>query len=96
MNPKLRSAVFSVSILLMPVLQAQTDLDYQLPPDRLVRFVDALPAPSVSISNDGRWMLVMESPGLPSIAEVSRPELRLGGLRINPPDKRFEQGSLHQ
>lgn len=84
MNPKRLIAAFYVSILILPGLQAQTDLNYQLPPTRLVRIVDALPSPSVSISPDNKWVLIMERTGLPPIEEVCRPELRLGGLRIDP------------
>ncbi|MDX5437664.1 MAG: S9 family peptidase, partial [Pontibacter sp.] len=32
----------------------------------------------------GEWMLLLESPGYPSIEEVSAPESRLAGMRINP------------
>lgn len=57
---------------------------YQRPPDALAQLVEAPATPSVSISPDRRHMLLMEQPGLPSIAELAQPELRLAGLRINP------------
>jgi len=60
------------------------DVTYQMPPDAMVDLVDAPWTPRVSISPDKEWMLLMQYPGLPSINEVSQPELRLGGLRINP------------
>jgi len=63
---------------------ASTDLTYQMPPQAVADLVDALWTPRVSISPDKEWMLLMQYPGLPSINEVSQPELRLGGLRINP------------
>ena len=74
----------TLSLLLVPDSRAQVDLKYQTPPDELLRIVDAPPTPLVSISPGGHWMLIMERPGLPSIEEVSAPELRLAGLRIDP------------
>jgi len=57
---------------------------YMMPPQAIADLVDAPPTPYVSISPDEKWMLLLKRPGLPSIAEVAQPELRLGGLRINP------------
>jgi dipeptidyl aminopeptidase/acylaminoacyl peptidase len=36
------------------------------------------------VSPDGKWLLLLERAGLPSIAEVAAPELRLAGARIDP------------
>jgi len=57
---------------------------YQSPPKAIADLVDAPPTPSVSFSPDHHWMLIMERASLPSIEELSQPELRLAGLRINP------------
>lgn len=46
--------------------------------------VDAPSTPWVSLDRRGEWMVVMERSELPSIAELSQPELRLAGLRLNP------------
>ncbi len=59
-------------------------LAYQLPPQVLVDIMDAPQTPFVSLSPDHKWLLLLEQPGLPPIAEVAQPELRLAGLRINP------------
>ncbi|HRF42580.1 MAG TPA: S9 family peptidase, partial [Saprospiraceae bacterium] len=40
--------------------------------------------PGVSFSPDRKWMMLMDQPGNPSIEELSQPELRLAGIRINP------------
>ncbi|NNF38816.1 MAG: S9 family peptidase, partial [Gemmatimonadetes bacterium] len=74
------------ALVAMP-LQAQesdTEAVYRTPPPELAALVDAPPAPGVSLGPDGRTLLIMTRPGAPSIAEVSAPELRLAGLRINP------------
>ena len=63
---------------------AEDALGYQTPPQVLADMVLAPPTPGVALSPNEEWMLLMESPGLPSIAEVAEPELRLAGLRMNP------------
>ncbi|NOZ61591.1 MAG: S9 family peptidase [Calditrichaeota bacterium] len=60
------------------------DLKYQLPPKELVQIVDAPPTPSVNLSPNDEWMLILSRPNLPSIEEIAQPELRIAGIRINP------------
>ncbi len=57
---------------------------YREPPAPIPAILDAAPSPNVRLSPDGKWLLVMERPALPLMAEVGAPELRLGGIRINP------------
>lgn len=57
---------------------------YQEPPAAITALVDAPPVPTVSVGPGARYLLVQESPGLPPLAEVARPELRLAGLRFDP------------
>ena len=64
-------------------LHAQ-DGGYRQPPEPIKSILDAAPTPLVTLSPDRRWMLMLERPGLPSIAEVSARELGLAGLRIDP------------
>jgi hypothetical protein len=69
--------------------RAQINLQYQQPPKAIVNIVDALPTPGVELSPAGsgagkRWMLIEHFSGLPTIAELAQPELRLAGLRFNP------------
>ena len=67
-------------------IQAQQDTEavYRTPAPELAALVDAPSTPGVSLSPDESMMLLMTRPGAPSIAEVSAPELRLAGLRIDP------------
>ena len=60
------------------------NLTYQLPPKIMADIVDAPPTPSVNIDPNGKWMLILGRPNLPSIEEVSQPKLRIAGIRINP------------
>jgi dipeptidyl aminopeptidase/acylaminoacyl peptidase len=50
----------------------------------MVAIVDAQPTPVVRLDPKREWMVLAMRPSLPSIAELSEPELRLAGLRINP------------
>lgn len=63
---------------------AQQNMTYQTPPKVIADLVNAAPTPNVSLSPDNQWMLLLILPGLPSIEEVSQPELRIAGIRINP------------
>lgn len=74
----------AAATLLTPFTLAQSESTYQLPPPEVVEILDAAPAPSVSFSPDGEWMLLVERPAMPSIAEVARPMERLAGMRIDP------------
>ena len=57
---------------------------YRLPSKEIVELVDAPLTPLVSVTPDYQWLLQMERASLPSIEEVSEPESRIAGLRINP------------
>ncbi|MGD0628840.1 MAG: prolyl oligopeptidase family serine peptidase [Terracidiphilus sp.] len=89
----LRFAHLSVALLVaVPWLQAQhsasTELKYQLPPDVMVKLVDASPTPEIGLSPaqgaGPRRLLIQQSSSLPTIADLAEPELRLAGLRFNP------------
>jgi dipeptidyl aminopeptidase/acylaminoacyl peptidase len=70
------------------LIDAQTNLKYQEPPKAIIDLVDAPLTPNVEVSPgdgaSGRWMLIEAISGLPSIADLAQPELRLAGLRFNP------------
>jgi len=57
---------------------------YRDPLPAITRILDAAPAPAVLASPNRAKLLLMEQPGLPAIAQVAAPELRLAGERINP------------
>ena len=57
---------------------------YRQPPSPIADILDAPQTPAVLVSPDRAWLLLAERASLPSIAELSEPELRLAGLRINP------------
>src|SRR6266536_4317898 len=57
---------------------------YQQPSSPIPRILDADPSPWATVSPDASWLLLMERPAMPHIAELSEPELGLAGRRINP------------
>ena len=71
-------------ILLAKVCFAQDNLGYQRPPEEIVKLLEAPLTPFVSFSPDKQWMLLLERSDFPTIEQLSRPELRIAGLRINP------------
>jgi dipeptidyl aminopeptidase/acylaminoacyl peptidase len=64
--------------------EAQIEQVYMRPPEVIAEVVDAPFTPVVSVSPDRTNILILNHPGLPGIDEVSQPELRIAGLRINP------------
>jgi dipeptidyl aminopeptidase/acylaminoacyl peptidase len=65
-------------------VRAQDAPTYQVPPKPLADLVTVPPTPLVSLSDNGEYLLLEELAAAPSIAELSQPELRLAGLRMNP------------
>ena len=66
---------------------------YRLPPQEVVDIIDAAPEPSVSMSPDSEWILMVERDAMPDISDISRPMLQLAGLRIDPQSNgRFTTG----
>ena len=61
----------------------QSQLGYQTPPETILQLADAPLPPSVWATDQGDMVLLSRNP-YKSIAELSQPELRLAGLRINP------------
>lgn len=82
-----RTRILLIAVLIgLPISATaqSTDQGYRTPPLDIADIVDADPTPSVSVSPDKNWMLLMGRSGLPTIAELSQAELRIAGMRINP------------
>jgi dipeptidyl aminopeptidase/acylaminoacyl peptidase len=62
----------------------QGSVGYQRPPEEIAKLVEAPLTPAVLVSPDKGWMAMMDRSDYPSIEQLSRPELRIAGLRINP------------
>jgi dipeptidyl aminopeptidase/acylaminoacyl peptidase len=57
---------------------------YQVPPKAVVDILDARPLPTVALSPSRQAIALLERAGMPTIADLSQPMLRLAGIRINP------------
>jgi dipeptidyl aminopeptidase/acylaminoacyl peptidase len=66
------------------VITAFAQNGYQRPPEEIAKLVEAPLTPIVIVSPDKNWMFMLEQSDYPSIEELSRPELRIAGQRINP------------
>ena len=73
--------IFSVFIL---NLFAQENISYQRPSDEILELVDIQLAPTVLISDNNEYMVLLYRDAYSTIEELSQEELRLGGLRIDP------------
>lgn len=65
-------------------VSAQLNVGYQRPVPEIADLLEAPLTPIVTFSPDNRWMVFLDRSDYPSIEELSRPELRIAGLRINP------------
>jgi len=72
------SFLFAIS----PPLSAS--LDYQVPVAEIAALAKAQLAPSVRVNSQGSTLLLLSRSLYPPISTLSEPELRLGGLRVNP------------
>lgn len=70
--------VFSASSM------AQDNSSYQFPPKVIADLLLAPPTPSISVSGNAKYMLVMERNSYPTVEELGQPELKIAGIRINP------------
>ncbi|MCU0607766.1 MAG: prolyl oligopeptidase family serine peptidase, partial [Candidatus Edwardsbacteria bacterium] len=57
---------------------------YRVPAPDLAAVVDTRFPPSASIDPTNTWVLFKESSGRPPLSEISRTEVRLAGMRVNP------------
>ncbi|HKS25336.1 MAG TPA: S9 family peptidase, partial [Thermoanaerobaculia bacterium] len=57
---------------------------YKMPPKEIADVVDAPPPPITTVSPDGKWVLLQHIPALLTIEDLSRPELKLAGIRFDP------------
>ncbi|ANQ52348.2 S9 family peptidase [Flammeovirga sp. MY04] len=62
----------------------QDNLGYQKPPEEILELVDVPRAPSVLLDDAKETMILLYRNSYKSIEELSKEELRLGGLRIDP------------
>ena len=79
-----RFAAFAALLTAAAPASAQDVSSYRVPPPPIPQILDAQQTPWTSIEPGGTTMVLVGRPGLPDIAELAEPELRLAGARINP------------
>lgn len=92
-NWMISAAVLTAAgLILAPVAQANSEANseadsgadgYRLPPAEIVDIVTRAPAPSVSLSPDGKTLLLLDRESLPPVAELAKPMERLAGQRLD-------------
>ena len=76
--------VLFLTLLIPNIGHLQEKLTYQQPSQEILELVNAPLAPRVRMTDNGKYMLLLYRDAYKSIAELSEPEMRLAGLRINP------------
>ena len=80
-----QKAVFSILVVFFGGWSyAQEPLTYQTPPKAIADLVNAPLTPNTMLSPSKEQFVYMERPAMSGIDELSQPELRIAGLRINP------------
>ncbi|MBS9523498.1 S9 family peptidase [Litoribacter alkaliphilus] len=77
------SLLLCVALGITSQIHAQ-ETSYQTPPIEIEELVKAPITPAVTFSRSGDFMLLLERAGYGSIEDLAQPELRIGGIRINP------------
>jgi dipeptidyl aminopeptidase/acylaminoacyl peptidase len=73
-----------LAVLVLAGGPAAAQNGYLTPPDPIPAIVTAQPTPTVLVGRDRQTLALLTREGLPSIADMAEPELRLGGFRISP------------
>ncbi|MBC2839177.1 prolyl oligopeptidase family serine peptidase [Robiginitalea sp. SC105] len=80
----MRNLFAIIAFLCLFPVAGQDQLEYQQPPEEILELVNAPLAPYVWLTDSGDYMVLLYRSAYKTIAELSQPELRLAGLRINP------------
>lgn len=76
--------VILLLIFLTNAAWAQENIAYQKPAQELAQLLEAPLTPAIVFSPDKKWMVLLDRSDYPTMEELSRPESRLAGLRIDP------------
>ncbi len=78
------TTLFSALLLAVISINGQENLTYQKPSQEILDLVDVPLAPSVRLDDARETMVLLYRDAYKTIEELSKEELRLGGLRIDP------------
>ena len=80
----MKRLLFLVLFLSISNAYAQENVTYQKPPQEILELVDVKRAPYVLLDDNQEFMVLLYRNAYKTIEELSKEELRLGGLRIDP------------
>ncbi len=80
----MKNVILALGCFVAVVAATFAQSGYRRPPEEIAKLVEAPTTPAVLVSPDHNWMVMLEQSDYPSIEELSRPELRIAGVRINP------------
>lgn len=83
-NFHMKQVFVFLALCLSITTYAQIDLNYQKPHQNILELADADVPPLIRLNEEGTQGLLIYRKMYKSIEELSQPELRLAGLRINP------------
>ena len=63
---------------------AAASSSWEEPPSPIPAILDAPSPPTMVFSPDNTWMVELERPALPSVAQLAEPVVRIAGLQLNP------------
>jgi len=66
------------------IAAAQTDVPFQKPPKEILELADVAQPPRVITDRHNRYMVFLTRPNYKTLQELSEPELKLAGIRVNP------------
>jgi len=97
-----KSAYLSGLLLLTLIVQSSFSISfaqelnrYMMPPKELAEIIDAKSTPSLVLSPDNKYYILVQPQEMPDLSELAQPELRLAGLRINPKNYGTSRGRLY-
>ncbi|MHC1702565.1 MAG: prolyl oligopeptidase family serine peptidase [Tenuifilaceae bacterium] len=96
-----KSVYLSGLLLLTLIIQSSISISfaqelnrYMMPPKELVEIIDAKSTPSLVLSPDNKYYILVQPQEMPDLSELAQPELKLAGLRINPKNYGTRRGRL--
>ncbi len=92
--PRIRALLAGLAVLAAGrAALAQTAQPYQVPPQVIQDLVIAERPPLPQPDPHCRYLALLKRPGFKALEELAQPELRLGGLRINPLNHDLSRGA---
>ncbi|MFM8302103.1 MAG: S9 family peptidase, partial [Gemmatimonadota bacterium] len=78
------AAILAGLVLALTPLVTRAQDGYRQPPTAVAQILDAPALPTVMVTPDRKHLMLLDRPGLPSIAEIAAPEYRVAGIRLDP------------